>query len=148
MTRQNELLKKGIANLDCQLKDWIIQISKPLETNSFDEVGMNGLIYNLDYPSMPKVDLQKAIHLTHYLALSISSLGSASNFADIYRAARESFVLASLEEIRKSATQQEQSFNAKTIRYDRGTTILIEYYRRLGWIMRVIIRVDYRMRKY
>jgi len=83
------------------------------------------------------------------LALSITSIpGAASDFADIYRNGRESFVLASLEEIRKSATQQEQSFNAKTIRYDRGTTILIEYYRRLGWIMRVIIRVDYRMRKY
>lgn len=74
--------------------------------------------------------------MTQYLALSISSFGSASDFAEIYRSIREQFVIESLKEIHKSAKDQEQSFSMKTIRYDRGTTILIEYYRRLAWIMK------------
>jgi hypothetical protein len=86
---------------------------------------------------MPKDILQKTISLTHYLALSISSFGSASDFAEIYRAARQTFVLDSLKEIHKSAREQEQTFSMKSARYDRGTTILVEYYRRLAWLMKV-----------
>jgi hypothetical protein len=41
LTRQSELLKKGFANLDNQLKDWLVQISVPVEREAFDGSGTN-----------------------------------------------------------------------------------------------------------
>lgn len=41
MTRQKELQKKGFANLDGQLKEWLNQVSKPLDANAFDGSGIN-----------------------------------------------------------------------------------------------------------
>lgn len=120
------------------MKEWLNLISEPLGANAFRDAGLDS---DFDYPSVPKVTLQKSIDLTQYLALSITSSGAASDFAEIYRAARENYVLASLKEINKAAKDQEQSLNLKSIRYEKGTTILIEYYRRMAWIMKVLVKV-------
>ena len=92
--------------------------------------------YDIDY--VIAEDLMKnLIMLSKYLASSMTSAGSVSNFPEIYKEAREKFVVNSLKEIYKAAKDQEQAFNLRSTRYEKGSTLIIPYYKRLSGLMNV-----------
>ena len=81
--------------------------------------------------------MKNLIHVSRYLASSLSSAGAVSNFPEIYKEAREKFVVNALKEIYKAAKEQEQAFSLRSTRYEKGTTLIIEYYKRLSGLMNV-----------
>ena len=82
----------------------------------------------------------KLLKLTSFLVLSVSEIGSVSNFAEIYKETREVYLTKSLAEIYRVTKEQEVLFSGKSTRYEKGSTSLLVYYQRLSWMIKVPLK--------
>ncbi len=78
------------------------------------------------------------LKLATVLQNSVNEMGSVSNFAEIYKKERENFLRQALTDTRKLCKEQEQQFSSKSMRYEKGSTLLLMYYEKLTWLLQVI----------